>query len=656
MTEDYKEKLLDYITGDITPTSPTTDEIFKEQNDIPRSWWTDYLPNTWNNFRYEGMVAPNELTSNLTVLYGGYLDTNNNSHGIITLIDENFKPIKSIYEFSSGTPLRYIQYMKQADDGTFYFIDDRVFTNTQNQEAITSQKRFVMVNNFTLINQVTNDYQVNLRTSYIFGATYQNFYCKNMYKDPNSAHYVLFGSAFDSTSPVYAPRIIKIIDLKINVGEANEWTLLVSENSRNFGSAIAMFDNDSNVQYRCLVANNLANNNDLLCYSKTYTGNPTSSVIITFNNYKPYIDDANYKKQSVFLTYDEVYFVQNNQHWGNVGVAKPKYIGLYKYNFTSSSLTTIYENYLGDYDYCNISAIYIDKCNTDLYVQFNDNVNTIDGNLFADYYFQRLVNDTWNPILIAEQKSFQYGNRTIFIKNNFNLLTIFLYQTNPRFVPNWFTYQIKENYNVLNYNGEPYTNYNSLIPKQGEVYSNNKLVFARNLYNKTINNNTTVSTIQIPNSYLNNIDLNTKTLISETNNVLINNTNIIQKNIYETLFLNYINTIDVLDEDTNTLYPEAGTYINQNTNIGTEANMDTSFISKIRLNYMDNTSEVKSIFWTDVDSTHKKTEFSIYLSKTLSNIEFISNDELHTYIKRDMTGFEMEIGNIYTITEFLRIE
>lgn len=656
MTEDYKEKLLDYITGDITPTSPTTDEIFKEQNDIPRSWWTDYLPNTWNHFRYEGMVAPNELTSNLTVLYGGYLDTDNNSHGIITLVDENFKPIKTIYEFSSGTPLRYIQYMKQAEDGTFYFIDDTAFTFTQNQEAITSQKRFVMVNNFTLINQVTNDYQVNLRTSYIFGATYQNFYCKNMFKDPNSAHYVLFGSAFDSTSPVYAPRIIKIIDLKINVGETNEWALLVSENSRNFGSAIAMFDNDSNVQYRCLVANNLANNNDLLCYSKTYTGNPTSSVIVTFNNYKPYIDDANYKKQSVFLSYDEVYFVQNNQHWGNVGVAKPKYIGLYKYNFTSSSLTTIYEKYLGDYDYCNLAAIYIDKCNTDLYVQFNDNVNTIDGNLFADYYFQRLVNDTWNPILIAEQKSFQYGNRTIFIKNNFNLLTIFLYQTNPRFVPNWFTYQIKENYNVLNYNGEPYTNYNSLIPKQGEVYSNNKLVFARNLYNKTINNNTTVSTIQIPNSYLNNIDLSTKTLISETNNILINDTNIIQKNIYETLFLNYINTIDVLDEDTNTLYPEAGTYVNQNTNIGTEANMETTFISKIRLNYMDNTSEVKNIFWTDVDSTHKKTEFSIYLSKTLSNIEFISNDELHTYIKRDMTGFEMEVGNIYTITEFLRIE
>ena len=656
MTEDYKEKLLDYITGDITPTSPTTDEIFKEQNNISRSYWNNCLPTSWNNFRYEGMVAPNELTSNLTVLYGGYLDTNNNSYGIITLVDENFKPIKSIFEFSSGTPLRYIQYMKQADDGTFYFVDDAVFTYTQAQQSRTSQKRFVMANNFTLINQLTNDYQINLRTSYIFGSGYQNFYCKNMYKDPNSAHYIFFGDGANDTT--YNFTLLKIIDLKVNVGSANEWNLFADRGNRIFGSAIALFDSESNVQYRCLVTDNSTDNNDLICYSKTYTGSPTANVIITFNDYKPYIDDSNFKKQSVFLTYDEVYFVQNNQHWGRVGVARPKYIGLYKYNFANSNLTTIFENFLGNYDYCNLSAMYIDKCNTDLYLEYNDNINTINNQIRADYYFQRLVNDEWDPILISEQKYFAYYLRTLFIKSNFNLLSIFLYQTNPREWDgsNWFTYQIKENYNILNYNGEPYTNYNSLIPKQGEVYSNNKLVFARNLYNKTINNNTTVSTVQIPNSYLNNIDLNTKTLISETNNVLINDTNIIQKNIYETLFLNYINTINVLEEDTNTLYPEAGVYINQNTNIGTQNNMDTTFISKIRLNYADNTSEIKNIYWTTIDDTHKKTEFSIYLNKILSDIEFISNDELHTYVKRDMTSFEMETENIYTITQFLRIE
>ena len=430
MTDEYKEKILDYITGVLTPTQPINEEIFKEQNNIPRSLWNSpIVPLAWNNFRYEGMVAPNELTSNLTVLYGGYLDTNNNSHGIITLVDENFKPIKSIYEYSSGTPLRYIQYMKQADDGTFYFIDDTVFSYSQRSSVSTSQKRFVMANNFTLIDPITNNYAINLRTSYIFGSTYQNFYCKNMYKDPNSSHYILFGSGVDNNPPNYDYRILKIIDLKINVGEENEWNLLVNENQKVFGSAIALFDNDSNVQYRCLVTNNLTDNNDLMCYSKAYTESPTSNVIITFNEYKPYVDDSNYKKQSVFLNYDEVYFVQNNQRWGTVGVSKPKYIGLYKYNFSTSELVTIFEKYLGDYDFCNFEAIYIDKCNTDLYIQYNNN---IDSNHKGDFYFQRLVNNEWNPILISEQKYCAYNQRTIFIKNNFNLLSVFLYQTNPR--------------------------------------------------------------------------------------------------------------------------------------------------------------------------------------------------------------------------------
>lgn len=650
MTNDFKIDLLNYITGNVDPTSPTNEEIFKEQNNIDRDKWINFIPETWVAFRYEGMVAPNELTSNLTVLYGGYY-LDGNSYGVVTLVNENFEPIKTIYEFSSGTKLRYIQYMKQAEDGTFYYVDDAVYTYDYGRYSINSQKRFVMVNNFTLINQVTNDYQINLRTSYIFGSEYQNFYCKNMFKDPNSAHYILFGASADSTSSNYAYRNIKIIDLKINVGEANEWTLFVDDTQKIFGSAIATFDSESNVQYRCLITNNYLNNNDLMCYSKTYTGNPTSNTIITFNDYKPYIDDIDYKKQSVFLNYDEVYFVQNNQRWGTANVLKPKYIGLYRFNFNNSMLTTIFEKYLGDYDFCNIEAIYIDRCNTDIYVQYNTNIS---NNSTADYYFQRLTNDAWNPVLIAEQEIFAFQRRNVFVKNNFNLLSIFLYQITP--LSNWFVYQIKENYNVLNYNGEPYIDYNSLVPKQGEIYSDNKLVFARNLYNKTLNENTTISTVQVPNSYLNNIDLNAKTLISETNTILINDTNVIQKNIYETLFLNYINTLNVIDEDTNEIYKNTGSYINNNINVGTEINYNNSFIAKIRINFQDNSIKIQKIFWQQIDSTHKKTVFSIYTKDYINSIDFISNDENTIYITKNMNDFNLEIGKYYTITQFLRIE
>jgi hypothetical protein len=314
-------------------------------------------------------------------------------------------------------------------------------------------------------------------------------------------------------------------------------------------------------------------------------------------------------------------------------------------------LMTIFEKYLGDYSYSNLEAIYIDRCNTDIYVQYNTNIS---NNATADYYFQRLTDDAWNPILIAEQEIFAFQRRNIFVKNNFNLLSIFLYQTTP--LSNWFVFQIKENYNALNYNGELYTNYNSLIPKQGEIYSDNKLVFARNLYNKTLNENSTVSTIQVPNSYLNNIDLNTKTLISETNTILINDPNVIQKNIYETLFLNYINTLNVIDEDTNEIYKDAGSYINNNINAGTDINYNNSFIAKIRINFQDNSIKIQKIFWQQIDSTHKKTAFSIYAKDYINSIDFISNDENTIYITKNMNDFNLEIGKYYTITQFLRIE
>ena len=373
MSEDYKKNVLNYITNMINKTSPTTDEIFKEKKSIDRTNWENFIPNSWNNFRYEGMVSPDETTTGLGVLYGGYIDKENNVCGVITLFNSDFIPVKTIYEYSSGTKLRYIQYMKQAEDGTFYFIDDTAFSYSQRQDVVSSQKRFVMVNNFTVMNQLNNDYEVFLRTSYIFKGNYVNFYCKNMFKNPNSSHYIFFGSGVDSSSSSYAYRYLKIMGLKINVGEANEWTLYANLQNHLFGSAYALFDNDDNVSFRCLNSSVLASSRTIDCTSKTYTGNVATNSITTFP-FKPYIDDSSFKKQSVFLSMDEVYFVQNNQHWGNSGNLENKYIGLYKYDFSSSVLTTIYERNLGEYDYSDIEAIYIDKCDTDIYVQYNTNI------------------------------------------------------------------------------------------------------------------------------------------------------------------------------------------------------------------------------------------------------------------------------------------
>lgn len=656
MTDETKLEILNYVVNNIEPTNPNYDEIFLEHIQSNNEVWHDIevsiFPEGWKSYGYnfEGMVAGNELTTNLTVLYGGcwYDDKNNVEHrlGIIILVDENFNPIKIIDEFSSGTKLHYIQYMKQDDDGTFYYIDDTGAPYRLSDETTT--KRFVLVNNFTLINQMTGEYNVILRKSYNLTGNYNNFYCKNMYKDPNSSHYIFFGQA--STGAHFSGWTnLKIFSLKIIVGSTNEWTMYYDTASTIFGSAIALFEGE-NVKFRCLCNYNNVSNRTIDCVSKTYTGNVSRSSIATFS-YRPYIDTQQMKKQSVFLTYDNVYFVQNNQHWGVSGSPDAKHIGLYEYNFTNSQLQTIYEKSLGNYDFCNIENIYIDKCDTDLYLEYVNNINYVqEQNYYAgDYHFQRLVNDEWKPIKIAEQKAFFFNGQIIYIKSNFNLLQIFSYKDFQSYSID-YNFMLKEDYNSLNYNGTSYIGYDTLVSKKGQIYSNNKLVFARNLYNKNVYQNTCVSTIQVPNNYLNGIQLDLKKLISNTNFDICNENNITDKNIYEMMFVNYINTITCIDEDTNTIYGNTANYINENINTGTKANYDNTKMNKVRINFT--TPQIQLINWTwNVD--HYETSFTIYTDEIPTSIEFISNDETTTYITKEL---EFEQNKYYTISQKLRIE
>lgn len=648
MTEENKINILNYLLGGIEPTSSDNSEIFLEQEDIPLEAWQSFLPSDYNLFRFEGMVAPNEKTTSLGVLYGGYRDTNSNVYGIIVLVDQNFTPVQTIYEYDSGTKLRYIQQMRQAEDGTFYFIDDTYFAYSENEQSATSQKRFVMVNNFTLTN--TGTYSIHLRTSYILSGDYSNFYCKDMYKDPNSSHYIFFGAANDTSTSSYIYRILKIWSLKVNVGSENEWTMYANDRARIYGSAIATFEGD-NVRYRCLTTNNLTSSRDLVLYSKTYTGSATSSTMLTFS-YTPYIDGANYNKQCAFLDYDNVYFVLNNQQYG----VSPKYIGLYKFNISTSQLNTIYEKNLGNYQFSNLEAIYLDRCDTDIYVQYNTNIDT-SGDIHsfkADYYFQRLVNDTWSPILIAEQKPFYYHQRSLFVKSNYNLLQIHIFPVSIQpFL--WYYHTIKEDYNVLNYNGTPYTDYDSTISHKGEVYSDNKLMFARNLYDRTSYQNTTTSTIQIPNSYLNDIVLTPKNLMSVNNNVINSDTTELTKNIYENVLLNFVNSISVIDEDTGETYPEASTYINTNLNVGTQVNQEGSMLGKVRLNYEEG-SLTQTIVWEDISTDNliaKQTSFSVYVSSPIVSVDFLNYDETFIYLTKN---YDFEIGRTYTMSQKIRIE
>ena len=648
MTEEYKKTLFSYLKGNLVVDTGTDDEIFKEINEIPVDDWPrndNVLPDGWNNFRYEGLLEVSD--SDLIVLYGGYKTLSDEIRGIITLLTNDFIPIKSFFQYNSGTNLRYIHCMNQSDDGTFYIVDGPDYPSDESWSFTTSQKRFVMLNNFA--QQINGEYTLSLQKSYNFPSSYNNFFCRKMFKNINSSRYILVGNQLrDQNSPDF--DAVRIIDLTVNVGSSNEWSK-IDDNGDGWlmGDSYVEFQDDS--YFLEIVLKSTQNTADTIyVWKKDFEDErPATESIMSFS-FNPYIDSFNYQNQSVFLNKNEVYFVQNNQQWGNSGVTMSKYIGLYYCNLSTNQSKTFYEKYLGDYDFCNIEAIYITENNGEIYVEFNNNFDST--NNLADYYFQRLDNN-WNPIKVSEQQFFNFDRRALYVRNNYNLVNCFSYMTNPQ-SQYWKQYNIKENYNSSNYNGEPYINTNALTSHSGELYSNDNLVFARNLYNKTISENSTVSTIEVPNNYLNGIDITKKNLLSETNLNLIQDNNTIQKNVYETLFINFINTLIISDQNSSSklINSSASTYLNSSINDSTKYD-SAKLYNKGILTYQDGSTKEINYEFQDINDTSTHILFGVYVDKLINKLEIVSNDKTMVYQTIDLT--ELEINKTYNIKQKLEV-
>ena len=649
MTEEAKKNLLDYMLGKMPSESGVEEEIFQSINNIPRDDWegNGILPSSWSNFHYEGLIQVQN--NELLVLYGGYKTTDDEVRGIITILNKDFKPLKSIYQHDSGTYLRYIQCMAQAEDNTFYAIDCPDFPTDEEWSFTTSQKRFLMFNNFT--QQINNDYVLTLQKSYIFPTDYFNFYCKRLFKDNNSSHYVMVGNYLnDQSSPDYDG--IRIVELKVNTGSENNWNKIDDDGTGwLLGDSYVDFQDD-NYFFEILLNDTLNSSRELFLWTKNYSDTYASLKSIVTFDFHPYVDSVFYKNQSVFLNKNELYFIQNNQRWGNSGRLDAKYIGLYYYNISTNQTKTIYEKYLGDYDYCNLEAIYIAKNNNDIYVQFNNNIKQTNNDVFADYHFQRLVNDEWKPKLISSQQFFYFDRRALFVTNEFNLLNYISYMLNPQ-EQYWYMLNIKEIYNESNYNGESFTDKNSLNSNSAILYSDNNPVFARNLYNKTQNGATTTSTIEIPNNYLNDTMVTQKDLMSVNNNVIVSDTNGFTKNVYETVYLNFVNTISVVNQnETQSVYNNA-VATKLNTSINNPTDYDDLKLTKYRINYQDGTNTVSTLQATLQTDGSYELLMTFYLSKLADSLELVSEDEQTVYLTYNLVN--TETNKYYSFKQRVRI-
>src|SRR5699024_2312095 len=154
-------------------------------------------------------------------------------------------------------------------------------------------------------------------------------------------------------------------------------------------------------------------------------------------------------------------------------------------------------------------------------------------------------------------------------------------------------YQVNQIYNSAYYNGTEYENVNSLIPSYGNLYdSNGEIIFSRNLYNMVINGSTTTSTIEIPNTMLNDTNIINEELVSQTNTSLVNESQLISKNIYELLYINFVNSIIVQNRNSESFQdmPNIASMLNQS--ICSSLNYDNIKLTKWKITFSDNSSKI----------------------------------------------------------------
>lgn len=662
MTEEYKKNLIDYVTKNISSQQGTQ----KDLNIVNQKYYL-YSGDVWSSIRDTLAAIGNPMITGIlrseqfevSIVYGAIEITNAEDRGFLIYLDKDLKPIQLITQYKTGNNLKGIHKLYIDEDtnrcygviGNYYYV-----------ESISTKKYFSYFNN--LFFKTGEQYEMDLRYSYDLGDN--EFVCESITKDPNGSNYLMIGSSGNSKVNSRA------IELKINVGSPNEfnrWTSSEPTSHTILVGCYAKYDNNSNPSFK-IIRYNYATGCLGLMYNTGSTLNTNDLYDIRTDgvwNFYSVLRPLEYQA----LSENEIY-VTMPLRW-RIEVNGETYNGeldaLYKYD--GSTINEIYRTEVAvatrtgetSFKYEDIYSLSLakDEDNTLYMFKLYSSHTTNNTNIKA-------MNLTRHGVIIDENNWINLGsfarlypvpvalNQTTFLIRKFNICRIcnlnsYISYDYEDYVDGFEL--IIDNLSPINgYNGEPYTSVDSLVPEYANLYSNNDLVFSRNLYNVTKQSNSTMSSVEVPYNYLNDLDIIQNDLISKTNQELINDYTNWNKNIYEIVDVNFLNTINVINEDTNISYLDSAIKVNNAITDGGNTNYQNTPCTKYRLNYTDNTSSIGNITWSDINDLVKQTTISFSPAKEVKSIDLISNDESTIYMTINET---FETGKLYTITQKVRI-
>ena len=644
MTEDYKNKLLKYLTGKIAEEMGNNTPYFRNEttntNDIIATLNTKY-PGGWSiKNTILAKDSSGEFNGKAYVLCL-QTDSTNNFILLIEAQENKIKLLQIIENYSSGTKFGTIYCMNVDEQGQCFIA-----------ELVDGQKRIVLLNNISIKLEDATEYEVILKKSYYLQGNIANATnVEKIIKSPENAYYLLYGTT--SSNAV-------ITQLKINVGSENEWidyTNNVITAQHEFNDIYAIWDSSGNISINIwttltdtiyLFANNdttiylkktfadydIFFKDELYSYfyAKIYAYSLNMANIVSFavvgrdDLYYPAIGYANIKNNIATLKFEKIY--------DNVGLL-----------YEESVLRSSFKTQMIDDVVCCALLINESDSQTITYLQGYANFLILNEDKCVEKKSQNLIAAPENIIFITQKV--------------FNLYTYGL---------NYKDYNTAEEknittkiiYNPLNYNGITFENSEMLVPTTGNLYDdNNNLIFARNLYNKTISSNIINSTIQVPNTMLNDITIVNKELLSKNNVLLIADSEQINKNIYETLNINFINkiTIENQNDPSNIVQNNVGA-IRLANSIANLADYDDAKGLNINIVYDNDTTysydlNPKQIV---INGNTASIELSVYVpsSKNISKIEIRSIDTDTIY--QTITDLNLQKEKYYKVTQNVEIQ
>lgn len=621
MTTDFRQLILKYMLGQLDEQQASDDLNWGNLKTTQNNLYT-YLQEFFNgqNWYITGSMQGTSTTNPLgfTVLYG-YYGLAGETKGFLTILDEKFNPLSTLTAYNTGTDFYEFYALNVDEDGNFYGVDRN-----------DTQYRLVLLNNF-LVKSENSDYQVRLRNSYYFPDDYlinKISRINKIYKRIGSATYLVpfLNGGYNSGYP-------SVLEIKINVGSENEWTPYQS--SFNYTSAVV---EDMIFQYT----------NDTLNYRIALTDISNEEIDeITYNGTSYSKNTYSYSGDVVYLNYDDLYICKNQypSSSSSGGQIYIMHVDVYKVDRTNNSLINIYSSGWSYYDYGinDKQGIYLFKSSNELFALVING-----GSDLSEYRYQllKIVDEK------VYQKNLGYVPSTavylnlFFVSKQYNLYSYYIQAQNT-------VYQINQIYNSAYYNGTPYENKNSLIPTSGNLYNNDDIIFSRNLYNMVINGNTTTSTIEIPNTMLNDTNITNEELVSQTNTSLVNENQLISKNIYELLYINFVNSIIVQNRNSENHedLPNIASMINQS--ISSSLNYDNIKLTKWKITFNDNSTKIGKLTTTKISDYAYNLKFVFYASKSIRKIELISEDETISYLT--INNPNVSINKVYKISQNVRV-